>query len=99
MQSARPAQALFESSHFAVVALVIIAKKVQQPVQGKHPKFRGQAVPRRIGLTACNTKGDHDIAELAWLIRREREDIGRNVFAAIAAIQLAKNLPNSIPVP
>jgi hypothetical protein len=48
---------------------VIIAKKVQQAVQGEHPKFRRQAVPGLGRLAARNSKRDHHIAQFPWLIR------------------------------
>jgi hypothetical protein len=63
------AQALLEPSHLAAIPLVIIAKKVQQAVQGEHPKFRRQAVPGLGRLAARNSKRDHHIAQFPWLIR------------------------------
>jgi len=69
------AQALLEPPHLAVIPLVIIAKKVQQTVKGKHPKFRRQAVPGVCRLAARNSKRDHHIAQFPWLIRRKRQNV------------------------
>ena len=49
-QAARAAQAPLEPTHLAGVAFVIIAKKVQQTVQGKNTKFGGETVSGRPGL-------------------------------------------------
>ena len=67
---------------------MIIAKKVQQPVQGKHPKLGAKTMPGRSRLAPCNVQRNHDIAELAGLIGGKRQDVGGNVFVTIATIQL-----------
>jgi hypothetical protein len=69
LQPAEAPQALLESSHFAGVTLVIIAKKVQQAVQGKHPKLGGQAVPCGPRLPARHAVRNDDIPQLTRLIR------------------------------
>ena len=80
---------LLEPPHLTVIPLVIIAKKVKQAVQGKHPNLGRQAVPGLSRLPARNSKRNHDIAELPRLIRWKRQDIRRHVLSPIAAIERA----------
>ena len=70
-KTALAAKPLLEPSHLTAIPLVIIAKKVQQTVQGKHPKFRGEAVPGLPRLATRNSKRNHHIAQLVRLIRRK----------------------------
>ena len=56
------AQPAFDTSHAAVIALVIIAKKVQKTMQCQHAELRLERVPGIASLAACHAVGDHDIA-------------------------------------
>ena len=88
-KAARVAQALFEPSHLAGIPLVIIAKKVQQTVEGKHPKFRREAMPGTSGLAARNSKRDHHIAQLTGLVSWKRQHIRRHIRPAVTTIENA----------
>jgi len=89
MKAAGVAQALLEPSHLVVIPLVIIAKKVQQAVKGKHPKFGREAVPGLRRLAARNSKRDHHIAQLPWFIRWKRQNIRRRILPSIPAVEIA----------
>jgi hypothetical protein len=62
LQPARATQSPLEPTHLAGVALVIIAKEVQQTVQGEDPELRRQAVSGGLRLAPRNTKRNHDIS-------------------------------------
>ena len=62
LQPALTAQPFLEPSHAAVVVLVVVAEKVQQPVQGEHAQFGQLRVARIAGLAAGDAARDHDIA-------------------------------------
>ena len=81
------AQALLEPSHLAAIPLVIIAKKVQQTVQGKHPKLGREAVPGKRGLAPRNSKRDHHIAKLPRFFRRKRQNIRRRILPSISPVE------------
>jgi hypothetical protein len=61
-EPALTAQAPFQASHPAIIVFVIIAKKVQQAMQGEDPKLDRTRVPRLQGLAARKSFSDHDIA-------------------------------------
>jgi hypothetical protein len=61
-EPALTAQAPFQASHPAIIVLVIIAKKVQQAMQGQDPELNRARVPRLPGLAARKSFSDHDIA-------------------------------------
>jgi len=86
-EPALTAQAPFQASHPAIIVLVIIAKKVQQAMKGQHLQLDWQGVPGLLGLTGCNPRCDHDIAEISGFLSRERQHIGCRVFAAVLAVQ------------
>jgi hypothetical protein len=88
-QTAPQAESPLEPSHLAIVTLVIIAKEVQEAVEGEDPEFGGQAVPGGGRLALRNAKRNHDIAEIPRLISRKGQDVGRCVFLPVSAIQLA----------
>ena len=51
-QPATPAEPRLDAGHAAPVALVIIAKKVQEPVQGQHPQLVLEGMAGLLRLTA-----------------------------------------------
>jgi hypothetical protein len=65
------AEPAFEPSHAAVIVLVIIAKKVQKPMQGEDAQLGGQGMPGFPGLAPRNSHRDHDIAQLPGFFRGE----------------------------
>jgi len=69
-QPAAAAQPGFQAGHAAPVALVIIAKKVQQPVQGQHPKLVLEGMTGLFRLTARHTRRNHHVAEIGRFFRR-----------------------------
>ncbi len=87
-QAAPDSQSPLEASHRAVIALVIIAKEMQQAVQGQDAELRAEAVAGGSRLALRNTMRNHDIAELTRLIGRERQDVRRSILPPVSAIQL-----------
>ena len=83
------AQAPLQASHPAIIVLVIIAKKVQQAMQGQHPQLDRQRVAGLPGLTGRNSCCYHDIAEFAWLCRWKGEHVRYAVFVAVSVIERA----------
>ena len=69
VKPAAGAQPGLDPRHPAGVALVIIAKQVQQAVQRQYPKLRAERVPRLGGLLAGDPDTNHDIAQTAPLVR------------------------------
>jgi hypothetical protein len=61
-EPALTAQAPFEASHPAIIVLVIIAKKVQQAMQGQNPELDRAGVPGLPGLAARKSFSYHYIA-------------------------------------
>ena len=88
-EPALTAQAPFQASHPAIIVLVIIAKKVQQAMQGQHPQLDRQGMPGLPGLTGRNPRRNHDIAEFAGLPGSKRQHVCYPVFAAVTMIQRA----------
>ena len=88
-QATLPAQTTLDPGHPAVIPLVIIAKKVQQAVQGQHPQLDLDRVARLPGLTPRNSAGDHDFAEKTGLLSRERQHIGWGILSAVSGVELA----------
>ena len=86
-EPALEAQAAFQASHPAVIALVIIAKKVQQAMQGQHPQLDRERMAGLPRLTARNSCRNHDIAQFARLAGGKRQDVGRRVLAAISVVE------------
>ena len=68
---------------------MIIAKKVQETVQGKHPKFSAEAVSGCSRLPFGDTQRDDDVAQIARLICWKRKDIRGCVLSPVTEIQLA----------
>src|SRR5689334_93839 len=86
-KTARASQAPLEPPHLAVIPFVIIAKKVQQTVQGKHPKLCPQTVTCTTRLSPRNPKRDHHIAQHASFLGRERQHVRSRIFSTIASIE------------
>jgi hypothetical protein len=86
-QPAARAQSGFDTCHPAVIALVIIAKKVQQPVQRQNPKLRLDRVARLPGLPAGDAGRNYDIAEVAGILGGKRKDVRYTEFAPVTVIQ------------
>ena len=89
-QPALAAQARLEAGHPAVIALVIIAKKVQQAVQRQHPKLGrradarpaapdGRATPAAITTSPSSPR----------LLGRKRQHVGRLRPCAVSAVERA----------
>ena len=70
-QATLPAQTTFDPGHPAVIPLVIIAKKVQQPVQRKDPQLDLNRMAGLPSLAARNSAGNHDFAEKTGLLSRK----------------------------
>jgi hypothetical protein len=88
-QATLPPQTTLEAGHPAVISLVIIAKKMQQPMQSEDAQLDMQRMPGLARLTAGNSTGNHDFAEKPGLLSREGQHVSSNVFAAISAVELA----------
>ena len=86
-QAATGAQPGLQPGHLACIALVIIAKKVQQAMQRQDAQLGLQRMPRLAGLAARDAGGNHDIAKLVRLGRRKRQHVRRPIFATVAAVQ------------
>ena len=65
-QSSASPQPLFQPPHGAVVGLVIVAKQVQQPVQGQHAPLGGLGVSLRRRLTTRDAARDDDVTEKGY---------------------------------
>ena len=101
-QPAAGAQAGLDAGHPPRIALVIIAKEVQQAVKSEDSKLGAQRVPRRLGLAAGNPDPDHDIAQPAPLVgpappKRRRRDGGKgqDVRGAIFPPELSVERANA----
>ena len=81
------AEAAFEASHAAVIALVIIAEQVQQPVKRQDPQLSRKGMARLARLAPGGSCGNHDIAEVTPLVGRKRQDIRWFVFPSVSAVQ------------
>ena len=88
-EPALAAQAPLQANHPAIIVLVIIAKKVQQAMQGQHPQLDGQGMAGLPGLTGRNSCSDHDIAEFTRLLGGERQHVCYPVFTSVTMIQRA----------
>ena len=76
----------------AVVGLVVVAHQVQAGrarAAGRSPRARRLAAPPRFALGIGHR--DHDVAQkpASGVARRERQDVGRAVLPAVAAIESA----------
>ena len=85
----RTAEPRLDAGHAARVALVIIAKKVQQPVQGQHAKLVLERMPGSRRLPAGHPGGNHHVAEMIRVAAGERQDIGCTEFATVSPVQRA----------
>jgi hypothetical protein len=63
VEAALTAQPALEPTHRAVVALVIVAKQVQQAVQREYPQLGPLAVARFARLPSRHAAGDHDLTQ------------------------------------
>jgi len=88
-EPALAAQAPLQASHPAIIVLVIIAKKVQQAMQGQHPQLDCHGMAGLPGLTGCNSCSNHDIAEFTRLLGGERQHVCYPVFTSVTTIQRA----------
>ena len=86
-EPALEAQAPFQASHPAVIALVIIAKKVQQAMQRQHTKLDRQSMASLPGLTARNSSRNHDIAEFPGLPGRKRQHVGGSILTTVSLVE------------
>ena len=69
---------------------MVVAEKVQQPVQREHPQLGLIRMTGRLGLAPGDAGRDDDIAQpLIFVVVGKREDVGRLVFAAILAVERA----------
>jgi hypothetical protein len=89
VETALASQAAFQPSHPAIIVFVIIAKKVQQTMEGQDPKLSLHRVPRLDRLPGCNPCRDHDIAESAGLARGKRQNVGCPIFPTKTAVERA----------
>ena len=69
------AEPCLDAGHQADVTLVIIAKKVQQPVQCKHAQFRLKPMSRVARLTPRHTHCNHDISNVTGIVVRKRKHV------------------------
>jgi hypothetical protein len=63
VEAAFAAQPALEPTHRAVVALVIVAKQVQQAMQREYPELGPLAVARVARLPSRHAAGDHDVSQ------------------------------------
>ena len=75
--------------HLAIIPLMIIAKKVQQAVQGEYPQLDLHRVASPARLPAGHATRDDHVAKLPGLISGKRQHVGAPVFAQVAGIQCA----------
>lgn len=66
-QPAAPAEPGLQTGHATSVPLVIIAKEVQEAMQGQDAKLGPQGVARVGRLTARHPGGNHDVAQIPRL--------------------------------
>ena len=83
------AQARFETRHASIVRFMIVAGKVQHAVQHQDFQFSGKVMTVALSVFAGDLSRDGDVAA-GW--SREREHVGRLVFAAKAAVELTQAL-------
>jgi hypothetical protein len=88
-QATLPAQSTLNPGHPAVISLVIIAKKVQQAVERKYSQLDLDRVPGLHSLAPRNPARNHDFAEKAGLVCREREHVRRGVLRPVPGVELA----------
>jgi hypothetical protein len=86
-QAAPHAKPGFDACHPAGVALVIIAKKMQQSVERQDSELRLQRVSGSTRLPARDTRGNHDIPEVARTVSRKRQHVRCTEFAPVTVIQ------------
>lgn len=81
------AEPRFDAGHPACVVLVIIAKKVQQPVQCKHAQFRLKPMSRVARLTPRHTQRNHDIADVTGIVVRERKHVRCTILVSVTPVE------------
>ena len=86
-QPAPNAEPRLDAGHPACVVLVIIAKKVQQPVQCKHAQFGLKPMTCGARLTPRHTQRNHDISDVTGIVARERKHIRCTVFASVTPVE------------
>ena len=91
-QSAAGAQTGLDAGHPPGIALVIIAKEVQQAMEREDSKLSAKRVPRLPRLRAGHADPDDDIAESAPLAGGKRENVGGTVFATELSVESADAL-------
>ena len=86
IQSTSAAEPGLQARHTSVIALVIIAKKMQQSVERQHPQLGLERVSRLEGLPARDACRNHDISEVTGVLAGKRQDVRRMVFAPVTTI-------------
>jgi hypothetical protein len=86
-QAAAAAEAALEASHAAVIALVIIAEQMEQPVERKDAKLSRKGMAGFPRLTPGHAGGNHDVAEVSPLVSGKRQDVGWFVFLSVLVVQ------------
>jgi len=76
VQAAAAAKATLEARHATVVSLMIVAEKVQQPVQREDSQLDRLCVAGFARLSPRDATGDHDIAQKPAGIRDSGFGIG-----------------------
>ena len=62
-QAALSPEALLGAVHLSAIALVVVAKQMQEAVQGQKPELGELRVVRVTRLTPRDTAGDHDLPQ------------------------------------
>lgn len=91
-QSAAGAQAGLDAGHPSGVALVIIAKEVQQAVKREDAKLGAKRVPRLLGLRAGHAEPDDDVAQASRLFGGKRQDVRRTILPPELFVERANAL-------
>ena len=86
-QPATPTESGLHAGHAAIVTLVIIAKQVQETMQGQHAKLGLQRMTCGPGLASGDTRRDRNIAKISGFFRRKRQDVGGDVRSPVLAVQ------------
>ena len=81
------AEPRLDAGHPACVVVVIIAKKVQQPVQCKHAQFRLKPMTCVARQTPRPTQRNHDISDVTGNVVRERKHVRCMVFASVTPVE------------
>ena len=78
-----------ESGHLACIAVVIIAKKVQQSVQCQNAELGLETVSRTARLAPSHAHRNHDISNVPSIFARERQHVRYMVFAPVPPVERA----------